>query len=58
MHVLNAFSEEDYLRRLTGFQKLADMSPEDLEMFCDSERQHIKEGIITMVCTRLIIFLD
>lgn len=48
MHVLNAFTEEDYLRRSSGFQKLADMSSVDLEIFCEGDRQHVKEGMLTV----------
>jgi hypothetical protein len=73
MHVLHAFSEEDYLRRVSefkfsialtlfylqssGFQKLVDMSPADLEIFCDSERQHVKEGILQLEGL-IIIFIQ
>lgn len=45
-HVLNALIEEDYLRRISGFQRLSEMSEVGIEMFCDSERQHIKEGVV------------
>jgi hypothetical protein len=45
-HVLNTLIEEDYLRRISGFQRLSEMSEVGIEMFCDSERQHIKEGVV------------
>lgn len=45
-HVLNALIEEDYLRRITGFQRVCGLSEVDIEVFCDAERQHIKEGVL------------
>lgn len=45
-HVLNVLVEEDYLRRIGGFQRLSGMSEVDIEIFCDAERQHIKEGMV------------
>lgn len=45
-HVLNTLIEEDYLRRITGFQRLSEMSEVGIELFCDAERTHIKEGIV------------
>ena len=38
--------EEDYLRRITGFQRVCGLSEVDIEIFCDPERSHIKEGVI------------
>ena len=31
-------AEEDYLRRITGFQRLCELSEVGIEIFCDSER--------------------
>ena len=45
-HVLNALIEEDYLRRITGFQRMCGLAEVDIEIFCDAERQHIKEGVV------------
>ena len=44
--MLNSLVEEDYLRRLGGFQRLAGMSEVGVESFVDPERQHVKEGIV------------
>lgn len=45
-HVLNALVEEDYLRRMIGFQRLARVSDVGIDLFCDSTRLHIKEGVV------------
>jgi hypothetical protein len=29
-----------------GFQRLTNMADVDVDMFCDAERQHIKEGFV------------
>lgn len=47
-YILNNLVEEDYLRRVMGFQRICHLSEIDIEMFCDSERQHIKEGLTLM----------
>eukprot|EP01038_Epipyxis_sp_PR26KG_P008133 gene8133-11011_t len=45
-HVLNTMIEEDYLRKISGFQRVSGMSEMDIDIFCDSERQHMKESIV------------
>lgn len=45
-HVLNTLLEEDYLKRITGFQRICGMSEVGIEIFCDPDRCHIKEGIV------------
>lgn len=50
-HVLNCLIEEDYLRRVTGFQRISNMSEIDIDVFCDGERQHMKEGLVLVVST-------
>lgn len=45
-HILNALIDEDYLRRITGFQRVCGLAEVDVEIFCDAERQHIKEGVV------------
>jgi len=44
--VLNSLVEEDYYRKVTGFQRLSDMCEVDIDIFCDGERSHMKEGIV------------
>jgi hypothetical protein len=45
-HVLNTLIEEDYIRRVTAFQRLGQMSEVDIDLFCDTERQHMKESLV------------
>lgn len=45
-HVLNSLIEEDYLRRVTAFQRLSQMAEVDIDIFCDPDRQHMKESIV------------
>lgn len=45
-HILQWFLDEDYTRRTTGLQRLCALSEVDLEFFCNSERLHIKEGML------------
>ena len=45
-YVLNTLIEEDYLRRIIGFQRICNLSEIDIEYFCDGERVHIKEGYV------------
>eukprot|EP01039_Chlorochromonas_danica_P002363 gene2363-2594_t len=46
--VLNALSEEDYLRKMTGFKRLSGLSDVDVDNFCDAERAHMKENIVAV----------
>jgi SpoVK/Ycf46/Vps4 family AAA+-type ATPase len=46
--VLNSLVELDYMRKIFKYQKLAGMSEVDLVFFCDHDRAHMKEGIITV----------
>jgi hypothetical protein len=50
--VLNSLVELDYMRKIFKYQKLAGMSEVDLVFFCDHDRAHMKEGIITVVRER------
>jgi hypothetical protein len=45
-HVLNTMIEEDYIKKVVGFQRLSEMSEVDIDLFCDSERQHMKESLV------------
>jgi hypothetical protein len=46
-HVLNSMVEAgDDMRRMSGYQRLCGMAEVDIEVLCDSDRQHIKEGMI------------
>jgi SpoVK/Ycf46/Vps4 family AAA+-type ATPase len=46
--VLNSLVELDYMRKIFKYQRLAGMSEVDLTFFCDHDRAHMKEGIITV----------
>jgi hypothetical protein len=39
--------EEDYIKRILATQRLAQISETEIEGFCDPERLHCKEGIVT-----------
>lgn len=45
--MINTLIEEDYFKRILCFQRLADLSEADIEAFCDPERAHLKEGLVT-----------
>ena len=45
--MVNSLIEEDYFKRLVCFQRLSDMSEADIDIFCDPERAHLKEGLVT-----------
>mmetsp|Transcript_10019 Transcript_10019/g.15147 ORF Transcript_10019/g.15147 Transcript_10019/m.15147 type:complete len:1253 (+) Transcript_10019:82-3840(+) len=46
-YVVNSLIEEDYFKRIICFQRLADLSEADIDAFCDPERAHLKEGLVT-----------
>lgn len=46
--VLDALVEDDYYRRMLGFQRLTGVSEVDVDRFCDDTRPHIKEGLVTV----------
>lgn len=35
--------------QVTGFQRLSNMCEVDIDIFCDGDRQHMKEGIVLVV---------
>lgn len=35
---------------MTAFQRISGISEVDIDMFCDGERSHMKENIVTVVC--------
>jgi hypothetical protein len=45
--VISTLIEEDYFKRILSFQRLADLSEADIEAFCDPERGHLKEGLVS-----------
>jgi hypothetical protein len=45
--VISTLIEEDYFKRILSFQRLADLSEADVEAFCDPERSHLKEGLVS-----------
>jgi len=48
---INTLSTEDgndYLRRMGMLMRVAGMSDVQVDLFCDPERQHIKEGLVTL----------
>lgn len=46
-YVLNCLVEEDYFKRLQCFQRLSQLSEADIDHFCDPDRAHLKEGLVT-----------
>lgn len=46
-YVLNCLVEEDYFKRLQCFQRLSELSEADIDHFCDPDRAHLKEGLVT-----------
>ena len=46
-YVLNCLVEEDYFKRLQSFQRLSGLSEAEIDQFCDPERAHLKEGLVT-----------
>lgn len=45
-HVINALLEDDFQRRVIAMMRIIQMSDAEIEMFCDSDRVHVKEGLI------------
>ena len=48
-HVLNALVDEQSgggLTRMLGMQRICEIAEVEMEIFCDSERLHIKEGMV------------
>ncbi len=45
--VITSLIEEDYFKRLVAFQRLSNISEAEIETFCDPERAHNKEGLMT-----------
>ena len=37
------------LLQVTGFQRLSNMCEVDIDIFCDGDRMHMKEGIVLVV---------
>ena len=49
-HCLNTLNEDsgDYMRRVANLMKLSGNSDVMIDLFCDPERPHIREGLVTL----------
>ena len=45
-HLINAILDEDFQRRIMAMMRITHMSDAEIDMFCDSDRVHVKEGLI------------
>jgi hypothetical protein len=45
--VISTLIEEDYFKRILSIQRLPDLSEADVEAFCDLERSHLKESLVS-----------
>lgn len=46
------FCNQDYYRRMLGFQRLTGVSEVDVDRFCDDTRPHIK---VRCVCSKMLV---
>lgn len=46
--VLNSLLEDDYIHKMIVYQRLSGISEVDIDIFCDPERPHMKENIVSV----------